>query len=215
MNFAWIGAALALLAAMLCWAAVATLRRGRVLSGVGTGALAMILGAAAGLSLGMAAAFTAVDRLSAENDLGSVDISAIEPGVYTVTLDLANQGRKHYRLAGDHWQIDVRFLRWQLPARLAGADSVYQLDRLSGRYAETADLAHAEITAYSLADAPGRLMWRLATQAGRWLPWVDAEYGVAVFMPMVDGARYRVAVTDSGLVARADNPAAREAAARW
>ena len=215
MSFAGIGAALALLAAILGWTAVTTLRRGRVLSGVGAGALAVTLGAAAGLSLGMAAAFTAVDRLSAEHDLGSVDISAVEPGVFTVTLELANQGRKHYRLAGDHRQIDIRFLRWRLPARLAGADSVYQLDRLSGRYAETADLAHAEITAYSLADASGRLMWRLTAQAGRWLPWIDAEYGVAVFMPMADGARYRVAVTDSGLVARADNPAAREAAAQW
>jgi hypothetical protein len=44
---------------------------------------------------------------------------------------------------------------------------------------------------------------------------VDTEYGTAVFMPMADGARYRIAVTGSGLVARPDNPAAQAATVTW
>lgn len=215
MSLATIGAAMSLLTLVLAWIAVRMVRNGRALFGVSTGLVAVAFGAAGGLSLGLATAFTAVDRLATETELGTVALTGSGPGVYMATLELGSDGPRHYRLAGDHWQIDLRFLRWRLPARLLGADSVYQLDRLSGRYAEASEMAHAEITAYSLTDTPGRLMWRVATEAGRWLPWVDTEYGTAVFMPMADGARYRIAVTDSGLVARPDNPAAQAATVTW
>ena len=40
---------------------------------------------------------------------------------------------------------------------------------------------------------------------------VDSKYGGGAFMPMANGARYEVWVTQSGLVARPMNPAALEA----
>jgi hypothetical protein len=210
-----IGVALALTALLLAWSAMRLIRTGRGIAAGGAGLLALGIGAAAGLCLGLAMAFATVDRLADETDLGTVALDQLDPGVFLATLDLAEDGPRHYRLAGDHWQLDVRFLRWRLPARLLGADSMYQLDRISGRYAEPSEMAHAELTAFSLSDAPGRLMWRVAAQAGRRLPWIDAEYGSSVYLPMADGARYTVAVTDSGLVARPDNPAARAATASW
>ncbi len=215
MNLGWIGVALALSALLLAWSAIRLTRSGRALSAGGAGLLALVFGVTGGLCLGLASAFVAVDRLADETDLGTVTLSRLEPGVYLATLNLDDQGARHYRLAGDHWQLDVRFLRWRLPARLLGVDSLYQLDRISGRYAEPSEMAHSELTAYGLSDTPGRLMWRVAAEAGRRLPWVDTEYGSAVYLPMADGARYRVAVTDSGLTARPDNAAAREASASW
>jgi len=197
------------------WWAIRLARGGRVLSAGGAGLLTLACGAMAGLFLGLATTFVAVDRLADETEVGTVTVSRVEPGVYLATLNLDDQGPRHYRLAGDHWQLDVRFLRWRLPARLLGADSLYQLDRISGRYAEPAKLAQAELTAYSLTDATGLFLWRIAAEAARKLPWVDAEYGSAVYLPMADGARYRVAVTDSGLIARPDNAAARDASASW
>jgi hypothetical protein len=215
MNLTWIGLSLALLALILAWSAIRLVRSGRGISAGGAGLLAVAFGALAGLTLGLAITFGAVDRLADESELGTVTLSRLEPGVYMATTDLDGRGPQRYRLAGDHWQLDVRFLRWQLPARLLGADSLYQLDRISGRYAEPSRMAHAELTAYALSDTAGRMMWKLASEAGRRLPWVDAAYGTAVYLPMADGARYRVSVTDTGLTARPDNAAAREASDSW
>ena len=39
------------------------------------------------------------------------------------------------------------------------------------------------------------------------MPWADALYGSAVYVPMSDGARYQVVVSQSGLVARPLNEA--------
>ena len=42
----------------------------------------------------------------------------------------------------------------------------------------------------------------LARDYGRWLPWVDAYYGSAAYMPLVDGATYAIALSHSGLLVR-------------
>ena len=41
-----------------------------------------------------------------------------------------------------------------------------------------------------------------------WVPWLDALYGSATFLPMADGALYEIKVSQSGLVARPLNQAA-------
>ena len=45
-----------------------------------------------------------------------------------------------------------------------------------------------------------------------WMPFVDAVYGSAVYLPMADGARYEVAITQSGFVG---TPGAKGAAGHW
>ena len=45
-------------------------------------------------------------------------------------------------------------------------------------------------------------MWALAQAQPRWLPFVDAIYGSATYLPMADGARYEVTLGQSGLIAR-------------
>jgi hypothetical protein len=47
------------------------------------------------------------------------------------------------------------------------------------------------------------------------VPWVDALFGSATFVPMADGALYAVSVSQSGLIARPANQAARNAVAGW
>jgi hypothetical protein len=44
---------------------------------------------------------------------------------------------------------------------------------------------------------------------------VDALYGSATYLPMVDGALYEIKVSQSGLLARPLNQAAREAVGSW
>lgn len=111
----------------------------------------------------------------------------------------APQGEREFVLSGDAWQIDARVLRWRLPAALAGVPSLYRLDRIGGRYDDVERERSAARSVYALDD-DGRVpdLWTLKREFSRWLPYVDAEYGSATFMPMFDGARYLVLFNDRG-----------------
>ena len=215
MTLSGLAAGLLLTAAALVWGTVRIWRRGRY-GGAGlTGLAAVLTALVGGVAMGMAAGFTAIDRLTDETAVGTIEFSLLDSGAYMARVSLEGGDPLHYRLAGDHWQLDVRFVKWQLPATLMGAGRLFQLDRLSGRYADVSALREAEITAYSLAGEPGRSMWSLISRSEAWIPWLDAVYGNAVYLPMTHGARYRISVAGSGLVARPDNPAAQQATRAW
>jgi hypothetical protein len=55
----------------------------------------------------------------------------------------------------------------------------------------------------------------IARRYARWMPWVDALYGSATYMPMVDGASYTVSVSSTGLLARPSNDIASKAVGEW
>jgi hypothetical protein len=58
-------------------------------------------------------------------------------------------------------------------------------------------------------------LWYLAREYKQWVPWLDALYGSAAYVPMADGAAYEVKVSQSGLTARPLNQAARSAVGGW
>lgn len=91
----------------------------------------------------------------------------------------------------------------------------YVLDQISNRYFTAARGNGKTITACDLKGPPPRV--------NRWVPrgwlnWLvahayteDRRFGSAVFMPMADGAAYRVLITQSGLNAEPTNAIARRA----
>lgn len=103
-----------------------------------------------------------------------------------------------YRLSGDAWMMDARVLRWQLPAALAGVPSLYRLERLSGRYDDIRQEREAARTVETLHTESAPDLWSLKRRFSRWLPFVDAQYGSATWMPMFDGASYVVLFNDRG-----------------
>ena len=58
-------------------------------------------------------------------------------------------------------------------------------------------------------------LWSLVKQHHAYLPFADALYGSAVYVPMSEGAEYAVSVSASGLVVRPGNQAARKAVGGW
>lgn len=65
-------------------------------------------------------------------------------------------------------------------------------------------------------NEPARIdTWELARRYRAYVPWVDALFGSAAFVPMADGALYEVRVSQSGLIARPLNQAGRDAVAGW
>ena len=70
----------------------------------------------------------------------------------------------------------------------------------------------AERSAYDIRPTrqSGVDLWPVARQFSQYAPLVDTLYGSGAYMPMVDGARYEVRITQNGLIARPTNEVAAE-----
>jgi hypothetical protein len=215
MTFTALIVVFALAGVLLLFAAVRRLRRRRVFGGMLTGATALVL-----LLLSTCAALIAVNllsyqRLSFEQPAGELQLSRTGPREYSAVLAYPGGERASFSLRGDEWQVDARVLKWHAFANLVGFDTAYRLERISGRYARIEDERTQTRTVYEL-NAPQRIdPWDLIHRYHSWLPWLDAFYGSATFLPMADGALYEIKVSQSGLVARPLNQAARDAVGGW
>jgi len=215
MTFTALIVVFALAGVLLLFAAVRRLRRRRVFGGVLAGATALVL-----LLLSACAALIAVNlvtyqRLSFEQPAGELQLGRSGPREYSAVLTYPGGERATFALRGDEWQVDARVLKWHAFANLVGFDTAYRLERISGRYARIEDERAQARTVYAL-NAPQRIdPWDLVHRYHSWLPWLDAFYGSATFVPMADGALYEIKVSQSGLVARPLNQAARDAVGGW
>jgi hypothetical protein len=154
-------------------------------------------------------------RLNVEQAAGELQFSRIGYHQFTGVLTYPSGDSAEFELRGDEWQIDARVLKLRGWANFLGFDAAYRLDRIGGRYASIEDERSLPRTVYSLSPPERIDLWELARRYQSWLPWIDALYGSAAFLPMVDGARYAITVTESGLIARPINEAARTAVADW
>jgi len=210
------GLTLLLVGLVLFWLAVRRIRLRQPVSGVIVGVSSIAVLVMGALAVGFATSFYVLDQFTSEQDIGDITLTRTAPRVFQATLVLDNNSdTREFRLAGDEWSLQVRFLKWQYPATLVGLESLFQLDQIRGRYDDPQAHRELELTAYRLTKQPGPALWRLVRSGQHWLPWIDAVYGSAVYMPMVDGARYRISVTTSGLIARPENEAARRAVRDW
>ncbi len=205
----------ALLALPLELAAIRRLRRAQVARGT----LLLLLGAAVVL-LGVLAAVVAASlhsytRLTHEQEAAHVALRQLGPQDFALTLRLPGTPANDYELRGDEWQIDARVLKWRAMGTVLGFDTVYRLERLSGRYADADQDRTATRTVYPLWHAPGLDLWKLIRRYHDQLPFADALYGSAAYVPMAEGAQYVVTVTASGLAVRPENEAARRAVGNW
>lgn len=207
-GVALLGLALCVLGLRRLWGRHPVIGSLQGLSGVLLLALAVLAGAIA-LNL-----YT-YQRLTEETPLAEVRLQAVGPQQFQVYVVTPDRQAAVYELRGDEWQLDARILKWQAPAALLGLHTLYRLERLSGRYRDIARERSGPHSVYALGASPGLDLWQLARAYQRWLPWVDAVYGSAAYVPMADGARYAVTLGSSGLVVRPLNPAAEAALRTW
>jgi hypothetical protein len=183
--------------------------RARFLAAGGSALMGLLLLAAAALFFVVSLNLHTYARLTYERAVAEIVFEARSPQHYRATLAEVPGGEMQvFTLAGDEWQLDARVLKWKGWANLLGLDAQYRLERVSGRYRDIEQERYDERTVYSLSANPGVDLWQLSIKYPQWLPFVDAVYGSATYMPMADGARYQVSITQSGLIARPLNPAA-------
>src|SRR5262245_7795816 len=174
----------------------------------------VVLLAAAGAALVCMNLYTYA-RLTHEQEAARVQIRQLGERRYTVSVQPKGAPPRHYELRGDEWQIDARVLKWRAMGNLLGFDTVYRLERLSGRYGDIAAERSAPRTVYSLSEEQGLDFWTVLRRYHDYVPLADSLYGSAAYVPMAEGAEYAVTVSTSGLVVRPGNDAARKAVGGW
>jgi len=190
-------------------------RRGRLLRAGGS---ATACAASAGLGISgilIFMSYLGYERLTAEQLVGVIEFSQSAPEEYTARLMIDGQIDRLLTLRGDEWQLDARVVTWKPPATVLGLEPVYQLERLSGRYSSVDRERSEQRTVHDLAEERPLDLWRLARKFPRMTPGIDAFYGTATYLPMADGARFRVTLSRDALITRPINDQARNAVGDW
>jgi len=197
---------------------------GRLFSGEpAAGGMRSIIGAPFAVA-GLAASLLAFNtqsfaRLTYEAPVADVSVKTADAPnhIYAVTVARRDGSNtvQTCKIQGDEWLLSARVQKWKPWANVLGLDTTYNLDQLANKYFDALAANGKPITACDLKGPPP-LVNQYVPQS--WLFWIidhayveDRRFGSAVYMPMADGAVYRVVMTQSGLNAEPANDAAKNA----
>lgn len=134
----------------------------------------------------------------------TIKTEPLGPHHFRATVTLADSSLHMFDLAGDAVYVDAHVLKWRPIGTLLGLETVYELDRIAGRYQALSDEQQQERTVYSLAANKPFDAFDLARSYWVLRPFVDAEYGSATFIGATapGGATYEIRVSTTGLLVR-------------
>lgn len=155
------------------------------------------------LFLSIATNLYSYDRLTYEQDIAELTFRQLDEQQFQATIAYMNHDKTEgFLINGDEWQMDARVIKWHGWAQLLGLNAQYRLERISGRYSDIDDEREKPRSVYALKQKDSIDYWQLIKNYKKWLPWIDAHYGSATYLPMTDKTSYRVSLTQSGLIAR-------------
>lgn len=155
-------------------------------------------------------------QLTAEQKIASIRFKKIDHQHYLAAFTINGGETKEYDLYGDQWQLDSRVIKWSNYAVRFGMKTGYRLDRLAGRYLSLNDERNKTRKVYSINESPAGIdSWLWLNNVDDFISFIDARYGSGVFLPMSDNGFYQISLTNSGLIARPLNQAAKEAVELW
>ncbi|MGH6872248.1 MAG: hypothetical protein ACREHE_12145 [Rhizomicrobium sp.] len=157
-------------------------------------------------------------RLTYEAPVADVMVKALDPArsIYQVTVNRLDGPKETAvcKIQGDEWELTARVQKWKPWANTLGLNATYTLDQLDNKYFDAGRAAGKMITACDLRGAPPAIN---AYVPKSWLFWItdhsyeDRKFGSGAYMPLADGATYRVIMTQSGLNAEPSNDIAAKA----
>ncbi|MBU6298958.1 MAG: hypothetical protein KGJ79_11020 [Alphaproteobacteria bacterium] len=204
---------------LLFLAGIGHLARGRAaragigLAGGGTATVAGLVAGFLGLNM------QSYSRLTYEAPVADIAIRADNPSqkLYTVTvhrLDGTNRSET-CTLQGDEWLLSGRVQKWKPWANELGLNATYTLNQISNMYYSAEEANGKPITACDITGPAPKINQYLPEA---WVNWLihhmlvrDHRFGSANFMPLADGAVYKVVITQFGFNAEPVNDAAKRA----
>ncbi len=188
-------------------------RAGIGLAGGGTATVAGLVAGFIGLNMQSYA------RLTYEAPVAEISIRADNPAqkLYTVSvhrLDGSNRSET-CTLQGDEWLLSGRVQKWKPWANELGLNATYTLNQISNMYYSAEEANGKPITACDITGPAPKVNQYLPEA---WVNWLiqhmlvqDRRFGSANYMPLADGAVYRVVITQFGFNAEPINDAAKRA----
>ena len=136
---------------------------------------------------------------------------------YSITMILPEgEAQMINAIKGDEFSLGAQVISFKPMAQMLGYDSVYRLEYIEGRYARrynTDTVTSASSTGLRLSENPGLDVFALAREQGDQFgvqtSHQDSAFGSAVYAPMDDGLEYEISMTQTALVLRPANAAAR------
>jgi len=174
-------------------------------------------------ALGLALSLVGVNiqlftRLTHEGPVAIVSVKSIDPAANTYLVSIKRLDSdiplQSCTIQGDEWLIGGRVQKWKAWATVLGLNATYSLDQVSNKYFTATRGNGKPITSCDLASAPEVNQY----VPPAWLPWLlakfyveDRRFGSANYMPLADGAQYRIVITQSGFNAEPANAIAKAA----
>lgn len=144
-------------------------------------------------------------RLTDEKLIAELTFDALGDRRYRTSLATGNLCvTETYLIRGDQWRLDAEFVKWKYWATLLGLDAMYRLDRLEGRYRDSAEQSTQTVSAHDLVQSTSIDLVAIAEALGRFNFLLDASYGSSVYREMDPRLLYKVYRTQSGLIVRAE-----------
>ena len=192
----------ALIGLVLFVYAFVAFRRRHVFGGLFRLLLSLLLFGVAGLASVVSFGTVGYRALQSEQLAATVQVEEMGTQRYRAAFNFPDGQEETFELAGDELYVDARILKWHPYATLLGMETLFELDRVSGRYITLDDEQTQPRTVFSLGEERPVDMFALAKRYPVLTNLVDAEYGSGTFAPVRDGGRYEVRVSPTGLLVR-------------
>jgi hypothetical protein len=144
--------------------------------------------------------------LTAETLAAVVEIEPVEKQRFIARFRMPGGKEKTFVLAGDQLYVDAHILKWKPVANVLGLHTLYELDRVSGRYARLEQETSLERTVYSLSRDKPVDLFDLRHRFAALAFLVDAEYGSATFITTDKPQTLKLLVSTTGLLIRKEPP---------
>lgn len=176
-------------------------RRASALVGFLCAALSLSLGLLAGAIIVGTKGYRALTQETVAATIRTEPLAGT-PQHFRATVTMPDGSLKMFELAGDAVYVDAHVLKWRPVVNLLGLHTVYELDRISGRYHALSDEQNRERTVFSLATPKPFNSFDLARRYWVLRPFVDAQYGSATFIQATAPGTWEVRVSTTGLLVR-------------
>lgn len=195
-------ALLGLVGLFVLLAGLRALWRSRVLGFTSRTLIGLLLLAAGLLAGAIAVGVQGYRALTHEELVARIVITPVAGQRFEARFVFPDSREQTYQLAGDELYVDARILKWTPYANLIGLHTMWDLDRVSGRY-RSIDQEKAETrTVYSLGTTQAVDLFDLRKRFAALAPLFDAEYGSASFVPAANATELELYVSTTGLLLR-------------
>ena len=164
-----------------------------------TGLLLLALGTLAGA---IAVGIQGYRALTHEEVAARIFVQPAGVKRYAATFRFPDGRETTFALAGDEIYVDAHILKWKPLANMLGLHTVYELDRVAGRYHDIEQERSAVRTVYPLAQDRPVDLFGLRRRYAFLSPLLDADYGSAAFVPVTRPADFELRVSTTGLLIR-------------